>query len=158
MAHIGKKKKIPEKKIYYTWKQFDKDVTNFVRRLKYAKYNPKTIVALARGGLPFGVKLSHMLDTHLMIVSVKSYEGQKSSNTMLVNSSYTVPLRSPILLVDEVADTGKTLQVIKEHFESLGVEVRTVTLFYKEHSVIKPNWYMHRADNNKWLVFPWERS
>ena len=141
----------------YSWKQFDKDVKNLVRRIKYAKYRPKTIVALARGGLTLGVKLSHWLQTPLMIVSCKSYNEQdKQTNTVLLNSSYTVPLRSPILLIDEIADTGHTLKVVKDHFESLGVEVKTATLSYKKHSIIRPDWYMKQIKNETWIVYPWE--
>ena len=145
------------KKKKYSWKKFDKDVANLVRRIKYAKFKPKTIVALARGGLPFGVKLSHMLHTPLMIVSCKSYnEKKKQTNTVLLNSSYTVPLQSPILLVDEVADSGHTLKVVKEHFESLGVEVRTATLSYKKRSCEKPDWAMNIEEDDTWLIYPWE--
>ena len=145
------------KKIY-KWQQFDKDIANLVRRIKYANYQPKTIVALARGGLPLGVKLSHLLHLPLMIVSVKSYNEEKRQNsTVLLNSSYTVPLQSPVLLVDEIADTGHTLEVVKSHFESLGVEVRVATLSYKQHSCIRPDWYMSREEDKVWIVYPWEQ-
>jgi len=144
------------KKIY-KWTQFDKDVANLVRRIKYAYYQPKTIVALARGGLPLGVKLSHLLHLPLMIVSVKSYNEEKQqSSTVLLNSSYTVPLQSPVLLVDEIADSGHTLQIVKRHFESLGVEVKIATLSYKQRSCIRPDWYMSQEENNVWIQYPWE--
>jgi len=141
----------------YSWKDFDKDVSNLVRRIKYAKFTPNTIVALARGGLPMGVKLSHLMKAPLMIISVKSYNEKKNqTNTVLLNSSYTVPLKSPVLIVDEVSDSGHTLQLVKDHFESLGVEVRTSTLVYKEKSCIKPDWYMRKVTNDTWVTFPWE--
>jgi hypoxanthine phosphoribosyltransferase len=141
----------------YTWKQFDNDIKNLVRRIKYANYQPATIVALARGGLCLGVKLSHALGAPLMIVSCKSYTEQKKQASMvLLNSSYTVPLKSPVLLIDEVADSGRTLQVVKDHFESLGVEIKIATLSYKRHSVVKPDWFMKQIKNDTWMVYPWE--
>lgn len=145
------------KKYKYTWKQFDVDCKNLVRRIKYAKYEPKTIVALARGGLPLGVKLSHLMGRYMMIVSAKTYNSKnQQDNTVLLNSSYTVPLQSPTLIVDEIVDNGKTLKIVKRHFQALGIQVKTATLLYKEHSVVKPDWYMKKVPNDCWVEFPWE--
>jgi len=142
------------KKIKYTWQEFDKDVILLIRRIKYSKFQPETLVCLATGGCPLGTKLHNRLEKPLTIISVKSYEDTKQG-AILLNSSYTVPLRSPVLLLDDVADSGKTIQLVKSHLELGGVEVRTATLFYKEHSVIKPDWYIHKI-SEEWLIFPWE--
>lgn len=142
----------------YTYSMLNKDIKNLVRRIKYAKFEPKTVVALARGGLIPGVWLSHKLKAPLMVVSVKSYnDNREQENTVLLNSSYTVPLQSPILLIDEICDKGITLNTVKRHFESIGIVVRTVTLLYKEHSIIKPDWVMQKVNNDNWVNFFWER-
>ena len=142
----------------YTYNRLNKDMKNLVRRIRYAKFHPKTIVALARGGLIPGVWLSHKLKAPLMIVSVKSYnDNREQENTVLLNSSYTVPIQSPILLVDEIADKGITLQTVKRHFESIGIEVRTATLLYKDHSILKPDWVMNKVPKSKWITFFWEQ-
>jgi len=141
----------------YSWRQFEEDCKVLTKKIKRSKFQPKTIVALARGGLTLGVKLSHSLHTPLMIVSAKTYNGEKQSlNTVLLNSSYTVPLQSPILILDEIADSGKTLAVVMDHFKSLGVIVKTATILYKKHSVTKPDYYIKEVENEKWIEFPWE--
>lgn len=139
----------------YSWQQFDVDCVSLVKKVR--RYNPKTIVALARGGLSLGVKLSHLLHKPLMIISAKAYsEKKKVTSTIILNSSYTSPLQSPILIVDECVDSGTTLKIVTEHFESLGVEVRTAVLIYKKQSKIKPDYYISERDNKTWTVFPWE--
>jgi hypoxanthine phosphoribosyltransferase len=144
-------------KVKYSWVDFETDFLKLLKKIKRHKYSPETIVCLARGGLVIGLKLSHKLKKPLMIVSCKTYtqEGQQSSTTLL-NSSYTVPLKSPVLIVDEISDSGRTLKLVKEHFESLGVEVKTATLLYKKHSIIKPDYYAREVDNESWMVFIWE--
>ena len=59
------------------------------------------------------------------------------------------------LLVDDVADTGKSLQLAKEHVQRQGAtEVRIATLYYKPLSVTKPDYY--EKETRRWEVFPWE--
>jgi len=144
------------KKTYnYNWKEFDSDCIRLVKKVR--RYRPKTIVALARGGLPLGVKLSHLLKKQLMIISVKSYnEKKKLTNTVMLNSSYTSPLQSPVLIVDECVDSGTTLKIVADHFKALGVEVKTAVLVYKNQSTIKPDYFIKEIHNETWTVFPWE--
>lgn len=141
----------------YTWSQFDEDCEELLRRIKNKKFKPSTIVALARGGLCLGVKLSHALGKPLMIVSAKTYgENKRSLQTVLLNSSYTVPLKSPVLILDEIADSGKTLKIVVDHFSTLGVDIKTATLLYKPHSIVRPDFYCKVAENKQWITFPWE--
>lgn len=145
------------KKIKYNWSQFDKDTDTLVRKIKRSQYKPATLIALARGGLCLGTKLSHKLKQPLMIVSAKTYSDDKHQvNTVLLNSSYTVPLKSPILICDEIADSGKTLRIVMDHFKLLGVDVKTATLLYKERSIVKPDFYAHQTPNDEWVIFAWE--
>jgi len=146
------------KQYFYGFEKTKKAVYNLSRKIKRSKFKPKTLVALARGGLLIGLWLSHKLNVPLMILSVKSYDdlGNQGS-TVLMNTSYTVPLQSPILIIDEVCDKGLTLNVVKNHFESIGVGVKTATLLYKPHSIIKPNWSVEQVNNETWVTFFWEK-
>ena len=60
------------------------------------------------------------------------------------------------MLIDEICDKGITLQTVKRHFEAIGIEVKTATLLYKEHSVIKPDWVMQKVKTDTWITFFWE--
>jgi hypothetical protein len=60
-----------------------------------------------------------------------------------------------ILVVDEGADTGKSLKMIREHVLREGAkEVRSVTVYYKPWSVVRPDYYA--KETKDWIVFPWE--
>jgi len=60
-----------------------------------------------------------------------------------------------VLIVDEVADTGKSLKLVKEHIIKEGAtEVKIVTVYHKPWSVIVPDYY--GKETSRWIVFPWE--
>jgi hypoxanthine phosphoribosyltransferase len=59
------------------------------------------------------------------------------------------------LLVDDVADTGKSLQLAGEHLLQQGAgEDCIATVYRKPFSVIKPDYY--EKETRRWVVFPWE--
>lgn len=145
------------KKLKYSWNRFDRESEIVYKRIIGSGYSPNTVIALARGGLILGVKISHYLKKPLMIISAKTYSDEKKIlDTVILNTSYTAPLKSPVLICDELADSGKTLKVITSHFETLGVELKTATLLYKPHSKVRPDFYGSIVPNDKWIVFPWE--
>jgi len=90
------------------------------------------IYPIPRGGLIVGVYLSHLLDIKLI---------SEINNSILNNFK--------ILVVDDIADTGKTLT----EFES---KADLATIYYKPRSIIKPTYYVEETVN--WIVFPWERE
>jgi uncharacterized protein len=60
-----------------------------------------------------------------------------------------------VLIVDEVADSGRSLRLIKEHIMERGArQVKTATLFYKNECTLKPDYY--ESETDCWVVFPWE--
>jgi hypoxanthine phosphoribosyltransferase len=58
-----------------------------------------------------------------------------------------------VLIADDVADTGATLQLVKEFCEGKVAEVRSAVLYEKPRSVVKCEYVWRRTD--RWIVFPW---
>ncbi|MEM2542862.1 MAG: phosphoribosyltransferase family protein, partial [Candidatus Korarchaeum sp.] len=60
-----------------------------------------------------------------------------------------------VLLVDDVADTGESLIVARDHILERGAaEVRIATMHYKPWSKIKPDYYSEETE--AWVVYFWE--
>lgn len=60
-----------------------------------------------------------------------------------------------VLLFDDVADSGESLQFATEYLLKAGVEeVITATLFYKPHSIVRPD--VFGFETNAWIIFPYE--
>ena len=99
------------------------------------------IYGIPRGGLPIATYLSHHLETGLItdLDRVKEYIKSKR-----------------ILIVDDISDTGNTFNNFPKEILTNNNCV-TATIFYKPHSMYKPNYYVDEVNNNLWIVFPYER-
>jgi hypothetical protein len=58
-----------------------------------------------------------------------------------------------MLIVDDVADTGRTLEVVQEFCAGKVAEVRTAVLYEKPQSLVKCDYVWRRTD--RWIDFPW---
>jgi len=62
-----------------------------------------------------------------------------------------------VLVVDDVADTGKSLRLVRSHLIERGAtEVKIATIYYKPWSILTPDWY--EKETSSWVIFPWERK
>ncbi|MGI5827954.1 MAG: phosphoribosyltransferase [Patescibacteria group bacterium] len=116
------------------------------------------IVTLAKGGWPFTRSLVDFLGIkEVASMGVKFYGGiNKRLEKPEIYQDLPVSVSGErILLFDDVADTGGSLSFAKDYLNSLGIEdIATATLFYKPHSVIKPDYYAEETD--AWIIFPYE--
>ncbi len=58
-----------------------------------------------------------------------------------------------VLVVDDVADTGETLQLVAETVRPEVAELRTAVLYEKPRSVVRCDYVWRRTEN--WVEFPW---
>jgi len=126
--------------------------------IKKNRFKPDLIVGVSRGGWPPARVLSDLLDNpNVANVKAEFYLGvaeTKGEPTLTQPVSVAVAGKK-VLIVDEVADTGKSLKLVKEHILEEGAsEVRIVTVYYKPWSVIVPDYY--GKETSRWIVFPWE--
>lgn len=68
-------------------------------------------------------------------------------------------LEGRVLLVDDMVDSGKTIkeviEVLKQRYPEI-TEIRVAVLWYKSHSVLKPDWYVEYLPDNPWIHQPFE--
>lgn len=143
---------------YLSWNNIDKAVESLAVEIK-EDYDPDAIVGIARGGLVPAVRLSHLMNDLLMrVIHVKYYEDfEETMEKPEIFWSDVKKLEGRVLVVDDVADSGKTLEVVLDHLEDRienGIKVSTIA--YKPSSKIKPDYFVYETE--KWLVFPWERA
>ena len=58
-----------------------------------------------------------------------------------------------VLIADDVADTGHTLALVREHCLSEVADVRSAVLYQKPQSVVDCEYVWKHTD--KWINFPW---
>ncbi|WP_297437276.1 phosphoribosyltransferase [Thermococcus sp.] len=144
-------------KVYLTWWQIDRAIFALADELR-KHFTPDVIVGVARGGLIPAVRLSHILgDLEIKVIDVKFYKGV---DERMEKPVITIPLHGEfknkkVVVVDDVSDTGKTLEVVIDEVKRAGAkEVKVACLSMKPWTKVVPDFYVFRTD--KWVVFPWE--
>lgn len=150
-----------------TWQGFGDACRQITEQIADSGWMPDLIVAIARGGmLPAGA-ISYALGVKANgAINVEFYTGV--GKTMLepeilepyMDISSLEGKR--VLIVDDVADSGKTLKLIMDLIAKEGlsmgsgtakVDARSATIYLKPTSVIKPDYVFKQTD--KWINFPW---
>ncbi len=136
-------------------------------------FRPDYLVALWRGGTPVGVAVQEYLqycdvqNDHIA-VRTKAYTGMTEEPIVrvfglnyLVNS---LSAEDNLLLVDDVFDTGKTIEGVVDRLKkkmrrNFPENYRIATVYWKQEknkTPFKPDFYLHSRDRDCWLVFPHE--
>lgn len=114
------------------------------------------IVAISRGGLTLGHLLSDFLRVPISTITIQSYTDIQTQGELVITAKLPTPIRGKkVLLVDDVADSGKTLKRAVSYLKKLRpAEITTATMFFKPHSTYRPDLYA--AETTKWILFPYE--
>jgi hypoxanthine phosphoribosyltransferase len=129
-------------------------------KIRNSGFQPEVIVGVSRGGWIPARALSDLLENpSLTSVRIETQSGAKSAeNLPMLTQGTTMPLaKKSVLIVDDVADSGKSLKVAKEHLLQQDAKDAVIaTLYYKPWSMVKPEYY--EEETSKWIVFPWDRK
>jgi hypoxanthine phosphoribosyltransferase len=141
-----------------TWSQIYAMLLSQAEKIRRSGFKPDVIVGLTRGGWIPARVLSDLLEIpDLAVVRVEFYLGvAETRNEPVLTQRVSADVEGKkVLLVDDVADTGKSLQVAREHIRQKGAtEVRIATVYRKTFSVITPDYY--EKETRRWVVFPWD--
>lgn len=140
------------------WAEFGEAARQLARQVFDSGFRPDVLLGIARGGLlPAGAMAYAMECKNLFTINVEFYTG--------VDSRLDVPVMLPpvldaadlddlqVLIVDDVADTGKTLELVQEFCADHVAEARTAVLYHKPRSIIRPDYAWKQTD--RWINFPW---
>ena len=141
-----------------TWSQIYRLLLDQANRIKQSGFKPDVIVGVSRGGWFPARVLSDLLENpNLVNVRAESYVsvGEARGAPQLTQCLSASVLGKRVLVVDEVAESGKSLKLVVEHVASRGAsEIKTATLYFKPCCSLKPDFYARETDC--WVVFPWE--
>jgi hypoxanthine phosphoribosyltransferase len=142
-----------------SWDTIYELLVDLALRIRKSGFKSDLIVGVSRGGWAPARILSDLLEnSHTANVKIEFYVGiEETSRKPVVTQPISENITDKrVLVVDDVADTGESLKVALEHVRDKGAgEVKTVTVYYKPHSVFKPDFFAGVTSN--WIIFPWER-
>lgn len=144
-----------------TYELFGTAVREIAQQVVDSGYEPDMVLSIARGGLGLGMGLGYALDVkNLSAVNVEFYTGVEERlevPIMLPPTPAAVDLTGlKVLIADDVADTGKTLEIVHQFCGGHVAEARTAVIYEKPWTVIRPDFVWKRTD--RWIDFPWSST
>ena len=141
-----------------TWSQIYDMLLSQASKIRGDGYSPDIIVGIARGGLVPSRVLADLLETRdFAIITIEYYVGiaQTKREPILKQCLHTQLTGKKVLLVDDVSDGGRSLQLAKKHLEEqCAKEIRIATIYCKPGTVTMPDYF--EKETSCWIVFPWE--
>jgi hypoxanthine phosphoribosyltransferase len=140
-----------------SWHEIDRMLNRLVEMVRMNDFRPDIIVGISRGGLIPAAVLSDRLGVDCDAVRLRFYKSvQNTEETPNIIQHVSSDLRrKKVLIVDDVADTGHSLQTIKRYVQEKGADdIMVCTLHYKPCSIIKPDHFVE--ETNAWIIYPWE--
>lgn len=148
---------------FYSWDDYIRLNEKLVATVAKSGWEFDNILCLSRGGMRPGDFFSRVYDMPLAILSTSSYREAKGTVQSTLDIAECVTgvsrLEGRVLLVDDMVDSGKTIkeviEVLKQRYPEI-TEIRVAVLWYKSHSVSKPDWYVEYLPDNPWIHQPFE--
>ncbi len=143
-----------------SWEEIDKLVKIIAEKIRSSNFQPEVIVGILRGGLiPARLLADELGIEDIGMMEIKLYKtiGLRGERPFLRQPLVLDIREKRVLLVDDISDTGLTLQLA---MEAVGFympkELKTATLYIKPWTNLVPDYYGKVTEN--WIVFPWERN
>ena len=127
-------------------------------QIRTAVYKPDVVIAIARGGYVPARLICDYLDVfNLGSFRIAHYTGATKNESVRLSMPLTIDLSNMnVLLVDDVSDTGDTLQLANEYIRSLDpASIKIAVLHHKVQSKLFPDFYAQKVTEWCWLMYPW---
>jgi uncharacterized protein len=171
------------KKIYYSWANIKNSVIDIALQMYKDDWKPDYIVGITRGGNIPAVMLSHMIDVPCNTLKVSLRDGTENEiNCWMSEDAFGYidnqgemgdpeRYRKNILIIDDINDTGATIDWIKKDWQSSCLpndkrwndvwhkNVKFATIVNNLSSSQTADYYsieINKEENPCWIVFPWE--
>ena len=148
------------------------EYTKIVEKLAiliHKNYKPTVLVGIMRGAAPIIDILSRILKLPIAYIVIQSYSGKgmedKQGQLMFAREISSLANEkdfNKVLLIDDLSDTGLTLNKSIEWLKNYGPtkdfikEVKTACLWKKKSSKFEPDFCPIRLDSDPWIVQPTE--
>ncbi len=147
-------------KQYYGWDQIHAMVAQLAQPLRERQFD--AMLAITRGGLvPAGLLAYHLDTRNILVAAVQFYTGigtRAAAPTFLQFPADPFLQNKTILIVDDIWDSGKTINAVHERVVQAGGTPITAVLHYKPTTSMfpdqQPDYYVEATD--AWIVYPWE--
>lgn len=151
--------------LHVSWSEYDAAIERLAAGVRDSGWRFNQIICVARGGMRVGDMLSRLFDIPLAIIATRSYTGEAGTERGEITvarhiTMTTDALGDQVLLVDDLVDSGITLDVVRRHLlnEYPDIKaVRTAVIWYKACSNYVPDFYASYLTESPWIHQPFEK-
>ncbi|MHA6323971.1 xanthine phosphoribosyltransferase [Roseivivax sp. CAU 1753] len=148
-----------EKGFHVSWDQLHRDARALSWRLQgnVPKGGWRAVVAITRGGMAPAMIVARELDIRVVdTISVKSYDHQTQTEPHIIKSpdKDVVGDGTGILIVDDLVDTGRTLEVVRAAMPKAHV----ATVYAKPKGRPMVDTFITEVSQDTWIFFPWDMA
>ena len=152
------------KHLYVSYDEYHNLCEKLALKVYQSDWKFDTILCLARGGMRPGDILSRIFDVPLAIMSTSSYRAEAGTVQGHLDIAHyiTTPkgeIAGRVLLVDDLADSGHTLNKVVDMVRSKYskvTELRTAVLWTKGLSKFTADYSVEFLPTNPWIHQPFE--
>ncbi|GKS90600.1 phosphoribosyltransferase [Acidovorax sp. SUPP2539] len=152
------------KHLYVSYDEYHSLIEKLALKIHQSGWEFDTILCLARGGLRPGDILSRIFSKPLAIMSTSSYRAEAGTiqGHLDIARFITTPkgeIAGKVLLVDDLADSGHTLNAVIELLKNQYVpivELRSAVIWTKAISRFTPDYSVEFLTTNPWIHQPFE--
>ncbi|MEM8791772.1 MAG: xanthine phosphoribosyltransferase [Pseudomonadota bacterium] len=153
--------KLPhEKGFHVSWEQMHRDSRALAWRLDGRGPGEggtwRSVVAITRGGMVPACVVARELNIRVVdTISVKSYDHQTQSEAEILKApDQDIGKGEGVLIVDDLADTGRTLQVVREKYP----KAHFATVYSKPKGAELVDTFITSVSQDTWIFFPWDMA
>lgn len=133
-------------KIHMTWDEYISATNLMARSIKFLirdeKLKKPILLGIKRGGAILATLLSHILDLDVEYIDVDKL-------------TYTRYFSNPIIVIDDIADTGKTIKKLMRWLDAHPFYYYVMHTRVDRKKEIEPHYAVHNIDT--WVVYPYEK-
>jgi xanthine phosphoribosyltransferase len=148
-----------EKGFHVSWDQIHRDARALAWRLQgeAPEGGWRAVVAITRGGMAPAMIVARELDIRTVdTISVKSYNHQEQTEPRIIKSPDMdiVGDGTGVLIVDDLVDTGRTLEVVRARMPRAHV----ATVYAKPMGRGQVDTFITEVSQDTWIFFPWDMA
>ena len=150
-----------EKGFHVSWDQMHRDSRALAWRLDGKGPEEsgawRAVVGITRGGLVPAMIVARELDIRTVdTISIKSYNHQNQGAAQVIKSPQAELMGdgSGILIVDDLVDSGKTLEVVRKLYP----RAHFATVYAKPSGKPQVDSYITEVSQDTWIFFPWDMA
>lgn len=154
-----------EKGFHVSWDQLHRDARALAWRLDGRGPDNgawKAVVAITRGGMAPAMIVARELDIRTVdTISVKSYHSgggkedqRREAEVLKYPDADIVGDGEGVLIVDDLVDTGKTLELVRKLYPKAHV----ATVYAKPMGEPQVDTFITGVSQDTWIFFPWDMA